>query len=193
MVNVQNLLGPKPDLNRLSQSYQNVAEEVGKFSNLPPFDADNAILNALRQLGDKFDTLDRETGKRFDRLDKKVGNLDKRVDDIDKRVGDIDKKVGDIDKKVDDIRSSVKATDHNGASRAQNAFLTKCSDPLSEFVNPSTNEAIQGFPATSEEIPKMSAAVLNSVLRDLGLALTGDRSQKEIRLRQYIGLTPEPA
>jgi len=109
--------------------------------------------------------------------------IEKKIDAVERR----------LNGKIDRLDSRLTANDYNGAARVQNAFLGANTQELSPLVNPSTNTAIEGFPATSGHIPSMTPAALNSLLRELGLSTDGRRPDKEKRLRHYIGLRGAPA
>jgi hypothetical protein len=64
-------LPPQPDILLMSQTCYTFGNEVAKISNIPQFDAGNAILDQLRQIS-----------TRLDRIDTRLDTLETRLDTV---------------------------------------------------------------------------------------------------------------
>jgi hypothetical protein len=89
-------LGPQPDFLRMSQIQHEFANEMTKFSNTPRFDPNNAILQTLQGLDEKFDMLngkiDTAVQQLNGKIDAAVQQFNRRFDEFGERLDKLDKR-----------------------------------------------------------------------------------------------------
>jgi hypothetical protein len=73
-------LPPQPDILLMSQTCHTFGNEVAKISNIPQFDAGNAILDQLRQISTRLDRIDTRLDTLETRLDTRLDTLETRLD-----------------------------------------------------------------------------------------------------------------
>jgi hypothetical protein len=78
-----NPLGPQPDFAGLARSHRYIADEMEKVPNTPQFDAGNAILQELRAMNAKMDTIEQQMNTRFDQVNTRFDQVDARLDQVD--------------------------------------------------------------------------------------------------------------
>ncbi|OAP55637.1 hypothetical protein AYL99_09789 [Fonsecaea erecta] len=176
------LLGPQPNIDRMEQCFHDGLQELVKFRNVPPLAEGSLLLNAIRELGTQLNA----------RITDLTTQFNTRFDQMDRRFEEMDRKFEEMDRKFDHLSERILANDFNNVARVQNSFLSRPTDRLSPLVNPKTNEPIDDFPAKGQDITSLSDEHLHSVLAALGLPSNGQRTAKERRLRQYIGLRISP-
>ncbi|KIW94299.1 uncharacterized protein Z519_05615 [Cladophialophora bantiana CBS 173.52] len=165
MTDDPNPFGPQPNLIVLADSIQATANEAKKLQNLPVFRDGNAIIAAIQNLGQQFNTQFNTLNRRFDQFEIKL----------------------------DGLQTQMRASEINNLARIQNSYLSTSASPITPLVNILTAAEVPGFPAMSRHVARVEEPELETVLQALGLApATGSVAAKRRQLRGLVGLAERP-
>lgn len=82
-----------------------------------------------------------------------------------------------------DIRSS-----YNSSARVQNSHVIHNQELLTPLRNVKTNELVEDFPTTAEQVERLTDTELTRLLQDLGIISGGSTPLKKERFRRETGL-----
>ncbi|KAF2766676.1 hypothetical protein EJ03DRAFT_329823 [Teratosphaeria nubilosa] len=96
-------------------------------------------------------------------------------------------------KAVEKLEIRLQAINTNNVARVANSHLANADDKLHPLVGLKTGKAIDKFPATSKDIPKLGLGHLDAILHALDADRTGSEETRREMLRLQLGLKPTPA
>ncbi|KAG8628414.1 hypothetical protein KVT40_004287 [Elsinoe batatas] len=91
------------------------------------------------------------------------------------------------------LETKTKTVNANNVARVANSQLVSADEKLHPLLSLKTGKAIDKFPATPQDIGKLSVTVIDAILSTLDADRTGKEEEKRERLRVQIGLKANPA
>ncbi|KAI0184605.1 hypothetical protein EV127DRAFT_485970 [Xylaria flabelliformis] len=121
---------------------------------------------------------------RMDGLETRMDGLDTRMDGLDTRMGGLDTRVGGLDTRVGRLEAGLRCERLNTAARLYN-LGAGMDTTLHPFYSPVTNDVIQRFPQTKEDMNNLSVAQVTELLHQLEHPFRG-APDKKLRHLQII-------